>query len=582
MVFRKLNKWNNIKEKCEYVTDKPDIDYLFIDMNGLISDKLHDFERDNSIDSLNEKKIAENVFDKIDINLHILNPKKVLGIFFDGVSPFAKISLQRQRRFREYYIGFKKKIQEKKDNDSTWRNINVIFSGPEVPNEGEYKIFEYIRSNKILSSNDFSYEKRCICTADSDFYLLSLALHQRNILIYNEYSNNFSKKKNFFSIDKLRHVILSNFPNAIKEDHNKIIDDIICLSFLTENNYLPGVYDIEYDDIIKVYMKFYKTNEFINNNGKLNEKNLKKFLILLRDEICIVNKMIYYLDNEMKDSCFNSDKEISSKFSEEYDDSIKFGNINIYMFKRIIFQNILNLCKDPKLKYIVIDYKNSKANEFLKFLCFKFNLSYTEKKQITITDADNKNNTYDNDNYWNFKDYCNRYNYDINNLKNLDDRREYLLLRRCKELNIKYTIEYSVISKKENCENDGKNILEKIKLKIDEDDRNGVYEEMKDDYYNNNIPNCNRREFINHYIEGIKWLLNTYYDKVPSWTWSFKYRYWKNKCKSYGPLISDLCNFEENENFEFDQGEPLKPITQLLTILPPESFNLLPNSYKKV
>lgn len=84
----------------------------------------------------------------------------------------------------------------------------------------------------------------------------------------------FQKKKNFFSIDKLRRVILSNFPNAIKEDHNKIIDDIICLSFLTENNYLPSiessflpdVYNITYDDIIKVYMKYYKTNEFINNN----------------------------------------------------------------------------------------------------------------------------------------------------------------------------------------------------------------------------------------------------------------------------------------------------------------------------
>ncbi|ORX83886.1 hypothetical protein BCR32DRAFT_201419, partial [Anaeromyces robustus] len=197
------------------------LDYLFFDMNGLISDKLHELQKDKSIDSFNEERIVDIIFDKININLHILNPKKVLGIFFDGVPPFAKSSLQRHRRFREFYkykdkcnfkfnhisIGtefmkkisdiIQKKIQEKKDNDSTWRNIKVIFSGPEVPDEGEYKIFEYIRSNKILPSNDFSYEKRCIYTTDSDFYLLSLALHQRNILIYNEINNNFSKKKEF-------------------------------------------------------------------------------------------------------------------------------------------------------------------------------------------------------------------------------------------------------------------------------------------------------------------------------------------------------------------------------------------------
>ncbi|ORX83885.1 hypothetical protein BCR32DRAFT_243018 [Anaeromyces robustus] len=296
--------------------------------------------------------------------------------------------------------------------------------------------------------------------------------------------------------------------------------------------------------------------------------------------------MIHYLDNEMKNNSFNSDNENSSKSSEDNDNNnlFKFGSINNYMPKKISFCDILNLCKNPELKCIDVDYKNSKAIKFLKFLCSKFNLSYTTgKKQIKIIDADNKNNTYDNNNYWNFKNYCNRYNCDIYNLKDLDDKKKYFLLRRCKELGIKYTeIEYSVISKKENCENDGINILEEIKLKIDEDDRNGLFEEMKDDYYNNNIPNCNRREFINQYIEGIKWLLNTYYDKVLSWTWFFKYRFWKNKCKSYGPLISDLCDFKENENFEFDQGEPLKPLTQLLTILPSESFNLLPNSYKEL
>lgn len=324
-------------------------------MNGLISDKLHELEDDNKVDEKNENEIANIIFDKIDINFHILNPKKLLGIFFDGVSPKAKMNLQRQRRIREFYkynnkCSFKfnsisagtefmeniskiiqEKIQKKKEEyqDSTWKNIKVIFSGPDVPGEAEYKIFEYIKENKNLSSNNFPFEKRCIYTTDSDFYLLSLALHKRNILLYNEYNNRFSNpmKKCFFSIDKFRRFILELFPNTNNEEKNKIIDDFICLCFLTESNYLPGVHDVLLDDIIKVYKENYKTIGFINENGKLNEKKLKKFFILLKKEVNPINKMIYYLDNEMNNNSSSNNNQNTTKSTEDDDNNniIKFG-----------------------------------------------------------------------------------------------------------------------------------------------------------------------------------------------------------------------------------------------------------------
>jgi len=328
-------------------------------MNGIISDKLHELEEDNSIDNKNEKEIFFFIFDKINNISQILKPNNCIGIFVDGVSPKAKMNLQRQRRVREFSkyknkcsfnfnnisTGTKfmenlshylqEKINEEKKKDSLWKKVKVIFSGPEVPGEAEYKIFEYIRNNRNSSSSNIQFEKRCICTTDSDFYLLSLAYHQRNILIYNMYNQYYSKRKIFFSIDKFRLSILKNFfPNADKEEENKIIDDFICFCFLTENNYLPGVHDVSLDDIIDVYKENYKTIGFINNNGKLNEANFKKLLILLNKRTDQLNKMLFYLDKEMKNSSFNYEDKQDSIQPEDENNIIKFGK---YIYIYIIF-----------------------------------------------------------------------------------------------------------------------------------------------------------------------------------------------------------------------------------------------------
>jgi len=47
-------------------------------------------------------------------------------------------------------------------------------------------------------------------------------------------------------------------------------------------------------------------------------------------------------------------------------------------------------------------------------------------------------------------------------------------------------------------------------------------------------------------------------------------------------FYEDLCDFEEDEDFEFIEDEPPTPFENLLTILPSDSSNLLPNSYGNV
>jgi 5'-3' exoribonuclease 1 len=88
-------------------------------------------------------------------------PKRVF-LAVDGVVPMAKIRQQRVRRFKSAWLRkegwdsnaitpgtefllriseciryfIRKKIKE----DPLWKNLSVIFSGPEVPGEGEHKV----------------------------------------------------------------------------------------------------------------------------------------------------------------------------------------------------------------------------------------------------------------------------------------------------------------------------------------------------------------------------------------------------------------------------------------------------------
>ncbi|KAF9493337.1 hypothetical protein BDN71DRAFT_1107497 [Pleurotus eryngii] len=157
----------------------------------------------------------------------------------DGVAPRAKMNQQRSRRFRtakeakevrekaegkgeklpdekafdsncitpgtpfmtrlsaqlKYFIN--KKISE----DSSWRDIEVVLSGHEVPGEGEHKIMEYIR----LSRAQLDYNpnvRHCLYGLDADLIMLGLASHDPHFCLLREEVKfgPSSKKKNNRSV----------------------------------------------------------------------------------------------------------------------------------------------------------------------------------------------------------------------------------------------------------------------------------------------------------------------------------------------------------------------------------------------
>lgn len=86
-----------------------------------------------------------------------------------------------------------------------------------------------------------------------------------------------------------------------------------------------------------------------------------------------------------------------------------------------------------------------------------------------------------------------------------------------------------------------------------------------------------RREHVREYLEGLHWVLNYYHNGCKSWDWFFPYL--------YSPLATDLVNLREFYDefddkgfgsFPFATGEPFPSLAQLLSVLPPQSADLLP------
>jgi len=164
----------------------PEFDHLYLDMNGIIHRCTHpDDDSKGGPKFLSEREMVENVFGYLEEIFSLVKPCKVFFMAVDGVAPRAKMNQQRARRFRsarernealekarsegvpvpedpfdsncitpgtpfmtrlsEHIKYF---VRHKLSTDPAWRRCQIVFSGQEVPGEGEHKIMEFIRECK--------------------------------------------------------------------------------------------------------------------------------------------------------------------------------------------------------------------------------------------------------------------------------------------------------------------------------------------------------------------------------------------------------------------------------------------------
>ena len=204
----------------------PEIDNFYLDMNGIIHNCTHPGDQDVS-KSLSQREMMLAIFRYIDRCVsEIVKPKKLLYLAIDGVAPRAKLNQQRARRFRsaqdreESIIKAKQRgetvdeanmfdsncitpgtefmdtvcihirwfIKKKVKEDPLWRDLEIIFSGGDVPGEGEHKIMAYIRDARAKPDYEPNL-RHCMYGQDADLIMLGLCTHEPHFMLLREVIN---------------------------------------------------------------------------------------------------------------------------------------------------------------------------------------------------------------------------------------------------------------------------------------------------------------------------------------------------------------------------------------------------------
>lgn len=95
-------------------------------------------------------------------------------------------------------------------------------------------------------------------------------------------------------------------------------------------------------------------------------------------------------------------------------------------------------------------------------------------------------------------------------------------------------------------------------------------DKYKKDYYKKCFADgIDIKKLCHEYLEGMQWVLSYYTRGVPDWKWCFK--------NHYAPFAHELAEYIGDFKFpDKRETEPSKPFQQLLSVLPPKSYRLIP------
>ena len=291
----------------------------------------------------------------------LVKPRKLLMMAVDGVAPRAKMNQQRARRFRsareteEAYQKEKEKdssvlprdeifdtncitpgtgfmlrlsqyiqkwIQKKLATDHRWRSIRVLYSGMEVPGEGEHKIMQYIREMKAGDDWDPN-TTHVMYGLDADLVMLALVTHEPHFALLREdvlkRQARGSKEVTFhyLHISILREYLDLEFrggqtgPKAVADegaaslDLERIIDDFVFMCYFVGNDFLPNLPFLDIADnalnrMFAMYRKMIRETETGDGEGYLTEagsmriQQVQRFLTTL----CEIEKEGFGIANE--------------------------------------------------------------------------------------------------------------------------------------------------------------------------------------------------------------------------------------------------------------------------------------------
>ena len=313
----------------------PEFDNLYLDMNGIIHACSHPNDEDVCKAALSEREMMLGMFNYVDrIVTQIIKPKKILFMAVDGVAPRAKLNQQRSRRFRAAKdrldltkearergeivdesaafdsnaitpgTEFMAKVSEhlkwfvrkKMKEDPVWQRVTVLFSGHEVPGEGEHKIMQYIREQRELGALGAD-TTHCMYGNDADLIMLGLVTHEPHFTLLREVIDFNANRKDgprgggaaaeaqrsmrqvikqsrssdfqLLHVSLLREYLQLEFcctPDGqpLAWDHERVVDDFVFITFLVGNDFLPHLPSLDigehaFDRLFDLYKRMLPT-----------------------------------------------------------------------------------------------------------------------------------------------------------------------------------------------------------------------------------------------------------------------------------------------------------------------------------
>lgn len=501
----------------------PEIDNLYLDMNGIIHACTHPNDNDMASGlTLREMMLA--IFRYIDrMVTEIAKPKKILFMAIDGCAPRAKMNQQRSRRFRaaqdrlelmaqarergetvdeenmfdsncitpgtEFMEQVGKHlrwfIRKKMKEDPLWKDLEVTFSGHDVPGEGEHKIMQYIR--ELRARDDYQPNVRhCMYGQDADLIMLGLATHEPHFTLLREvvnFNSGFNrgasarttvlrqtKEAQFqlLSLAMLREYIEVDLALGCSYavDKERLCDDFIFLTFLVGNDFLPHLPTLDigehaFDLVFNSYKELLQESEgYLVHNGELGD------LVRLEKLFQKIGK-----------------HEAEILATREYEESKFQAKRRKYKDANVLTEEELEEAEEERQRAY---------EEAIQEALGKAPAPSVESKQESLPS----------------KDYRGRY----------------------------YFEKFQVVSG-----------TPKATQYLD--------------------------TLMSKYLEGLMWCLAYYIKGCISWTWYYPYH--------YGPMLIDMRELQSMANaIKFDLGQPFRPFQQLLGCLPPASKKLLPRMYQ--
>lgn len=315
----------------------PDADCLMIDANCMLHPQcfkaLHEHPNCYSILAL-ENIMLSNIESYLHYIIDSTKPRKLIYIAIDGVAPMAKIKQQRYRRYKAAYeqqhlktvcehqqpkwsnvcispgTKFMDKVVEKIKmfihnkleyyKQQYGNELEIIFSTPYTPGEGEHKILQYIKQD---ACQDNMY---VIYGLDADLIFLSLCAQREHIFLLRESNivknDNSNAEFSWVSIDLVKETIVSWMieKQQKRHDHKRIINDFVVLCFFMGNDFLPAspslhISNYGLDNLLSAYAKCsdYIYDEHINFNTVKELVGFLKYGEGIRTHKMIEKHLIY-------------------------------------------------------------------------------------------------------------------------------------------------------------------------------------------------------------------------------------------------------------------------------------------------